>query len=241
MIISNAHKFIFIKTNKTAGSSFEGLLSHYLKAGDWVTKAQREEEEYRTAALKGAKVQYFDGKGAPQGRIIKQHARLLTAQKRFPESKNFLSFGVLRNPFDRVISSFRWRKQGYIKRILNEDLDLERKQKILKDRFLEYIIYDQGDLNARGINLLFGVDRRGNSWSVDYIFKLENLKKAKSILRAQLGLKIDLEQMPRFKENTIKLPPEVNLWDTKTIRAATNMFSWEFSNLGYPANPVSLQ
>ena len=64
MIISFSHKFVFVKTNKTAGSSFEGLLSHYLNSDDWVTSAQSREEDYRNTAIKSTKVHYLNGKNA---------------------------------------------------------------------------------------------------------------------------------------------------------------------------------
>ena len=112
-----------------------------------------------------------------------------------------------------------------------------RRQDLLKEKFLAHIENDQGELNARGLNLLFGVDSQGQSWGVDYVFKLEELQHSKGILYKQLGLDIDLEKMPRFKENTVKIPSEINLWDKETIKAATKMFSWEFENLDYPTTP----
>ena len=239
MIISFSHKFVFVKTNKTAGSSFEGLLSHYLNSDDWVTSAQSREEDYRKTALKGTKVHYLNGKNADQGSRINQHARLIAAHQKFPETKDFLSFGILRNPFNRLVSSFRWRKQRQIQKILKKKSNPLRQQDLIKEKFLAHIVNDQGDLNARGVNLLFGVDSQGATWGVDHVFKLEDLLKPKSILHEQLGLNLDLDIMPRFKENTIKIPNEINLWDKESIKAAIKMFSWEFTNLDYPPTPFA--
>ena len=115
-----------------------------------------------------------------------------------------------------------------------------RRQDLLKEKFLAHIVNDQGDLNARGVNLLFGVDSQRKAWSVDHIFKLEDLQKTKSVLHQQLGLNIDLDKMPRFKGTTKKIPSEINLWDKETIKAATKMFSWEFANLDYPLTPFEM-
>ena len=237
MIISNSHKFVFVKTNKTAGSSFEGLLSHYLNTGDWVTRAQKQEEQHRAAAIIANKINYLNGKNARPGIKIKQHARLNAAHKKFPESKEYFSFGILRNPFNRLISSFRWRKGKQIQQILGKKSNPLRQQDLLKEKFLAHITNDQGDLNTRGVNLLFGINKDGTTWGVDHVFKLEDLQSAKKILHDQLGIAIDLNKMPRFKENTVKIPSEINLWDQETIKAATKMFSWEFANLDYPTTP----
>ena len=230
VIISHSHKFVFVKTNKTAGSSFEGLLSHYLNADDWATRAQKKEEEYRTAALNGNSINYLNGKTRGPGIKIQQHARLIAAHRKFPETKEYLTFGILRNPFNRLMSSFRWRKGAKIEKILKKKSNPLRRQDLLKEKFLAHIENDQGDLNARGVNLLFGVDSQGQSWGVDYVFKLEDLQHSKSILHQQLGLDIDLEKMPRFKEKQSS-SPEINLWDKKTIKAKTKIISWEFANL----------
>ena len=143
----------------------------------------------------------------------------------------------MRNPFNRLISSFRWRKGKQIQKILEDKSKPLRQQDLLKEKFLAHITNDQGDLNARGVNLLFGSNKDGTTWGVDHVFKLEDLQSAKNILHDQLGIAIDLNKMPRFKENTTKIPSEINLWDKETIKAATKMFSWEFANLGYPTTP----
>ena len=240
LIISHSHKFVFVKTNKTAGSSFEGLLSHYLNAGDWATRAQRAEEEYRAEAFNINSINYLNGNDDDPEVEVKQHANLIAAHSKFPESERYLTFGILRNPFSRLMSSFRWRKNGQIQKILKKKINPLRQQDLLKEKFLAHIVNDQGALNARGVNLLFGADSQRKAWGVDYIFKLEDLQKPKSVLHQQLGLDIDLDKMPRFKGNTIKIPSDIILWDKETIKAATKMFSWEFANLDYPPTPFEM-
>jgi sulfotransferase famil protein len=48
MIISHAHRFIFIKTNKTAGTSIEAALTAICGDQDVITPFRAENEQYRT-------------------------------------------------------------------------------------------------------------------------------------------------------------------------------------------------
>ena len=47
MIVSHKHKFIFIKTVKTAGTSLEVALSEFCGSKDIITKIAPDDEEYR--------------------------------------------------------------------------------------------------------------------------------------------------------------------------------------------------
>ena len=54
MLISHAHKFVFVKTTKTACSSLEALLVDYLKEGDLVkiiSSARKISREEVSAAI----------------------------------------------------------------------------------------------------------------------------------------------------------------------------------------------
>jgi len=99
MIISHKHKFIFIKTRKTAGSSIEKYLYNYLGQHDICTGSIKE----NTPALNS---EFIDG-----------HISASTIQKQYPfEFKNYFKFAVERNPWDKVVSYYFYQQHKKEKR-----------------------------------------------------------------------------------------------------------------------------
>lgn len=90
MIISHKYKFIFIKTRKTAGSSIEWFLDPYLGKDDISTGSD------------------YDGL-APRNINIDGHIGYRWIQKNYPyEWKNYYTFAVERNPWDKTVSQYLW-------------------------------------------------------------------------------------------------------------------------------------
>jgi len=125
MIISHRYRFIFLKTNKTAGTSVEIGLSRFCDdSEDIITHLSPEEESLR-AEVGGCPSGFYR---APwyyytpldwYRRIIAGEAKELfynhipawKLKKRLPADvwNNYYKFCVERNPWDRVISQYFWR------------------------------------------------------------------------------------------------------------------------------------
>jgi hypothetical protein len=91
VIISHKHKFIFIKTRKTAGSSIEHFLSNYLGPNDICTGSD------------------IDGTPRLNNPHKKGHIDYKWIEKHYPkEWKSYYKFAVERNPWDKMISYFHW-------------------------------------------------------------------------------------------------------------------------------------
>lgn len=124
MILSHKHKFIFIKTNKTAGTSLEIALSKYCGARDVITPIRPEDERVR---------RQLGYRGPQNYRIpfsrwpLKDWARYVLERKKLrPEFYNhmgaaqirrfvpedvwdeYFKFCFERNPWDRAISRYYW-------------------------------------------------------------------------------------------------------------------------------------
>lgn len=121
MILSHKHRFIFLKTQKTAGGSLEIALSAIcgpddiitpLTVGEEATRSGRGAQNYmvgeaarklRTDGIYHAKrgQDYFNHMGA-EGLAAKQ-----------PEAwASYLKVGFIRNPWDAQVSKFFWRLRG---------------------------------------------------------------------------------------------------------------------------------
>ena len=120
MIISHEHKFIFIKTVKTAGTSIEIFLSQHCGPNDILTPVQ--------PPMEGHLPRNYDGVAYPAIDVFKQpfgplsdlrhpfrrrkkfyhHMPAWVIQKRVsPEIwKSYFKFCVERNPWDKVLSHY---------------------------------------------------------------------------------------------------------------------------------------
>lgn len=121
MIVCNTHRFIFLKTSKTAGTSVEIALSRHCSAGDIVTPVTPRDERVRHEAGGRGPMGY----AAPIGehsagdlwRLITRgrrrrrfynHMPAAEARTRLPAGvwDRAFKFCVARNPWDRAVSYY---------------------------------------------------------------------------------------------------------------------------------------
>jgi len=102
MIISHTHRYIFIKSTKTAGTSIEAALSSHCGGNDVVTPLGNYEFNRDKS---GAWVHQSMNEGA-----YKQHDDALTIKRSLqPEVWNsYFKFSIARNPWERTLSRFFW-------------------------------------------------------------------------------------------------------------------------------------
>ena len=97
MIISHKYKFIFIKTLKTAGTSIEMYLSPHCGEEDIVTTIDSDPEGHKPRNHRDLFSSHIQAKDV----------RLLLSRRMW---KNYFKFCVERNPWDKTLSQYYWRK-----------------------------------------------------------------------------------------------------------------------------------
>lgn len=197
MIISHRYGFIFLKTNKTAGTSVEIGLSRFCDdPADIITHLSPEEEELRAEAggrpssFYRAPWYYYTPvdwyrrivAGEPK-ELFYNHIPAWKLKKRLPANvwNGYYKFCIERNPWDRVISQYFWRYR---------DLPEDKRPSI--DEFLESS--HVRSLKRKGYHLY---TIRG-AMQVDKVCRYESLTEDLESVRQNLGLPEAIE-LPKTK------------------------------------------
>ena len=178
MIISHKHKFIFIKTNKTAGTSIEIALSKFCGPDDIITPLPAADAEIRKQL----------GYPGPQNHNnenlrFRNHISAKAVKDNVGDEvwNNYFKFCFERNPWDRVLSLYWWR---------NANKPESRRPTISAFISSEAPVV----LKKRGQGL-YTID---DKIVVDRVCKYENLVEELETIRNQIGLPEPLE-LPKSK------------------------------------------
>ena len=169
MIASHRHRFVFVKTRKTAGTSLEIALSRHCGPDDIVTRISPADEELRAAAG-GVPPQNDDTSPSSYAHMGARRVIKVIGRETWDD---YFTFAVERNPFDVVASSWRYsaRKPSFTK------------------TFAEFVRtprrLDRLALNER----LYRMD---GQVVVDRVYRYEDLPAAVADIAQRLGLELDL-------------------------------------------------
>ena len=124
MIVSHKHKFIFIKSRKTAGSSVQIALSRICGESDIITPIYPESaQELQAMGFKGAQNyqlpfrkmtlhdwhRWFRKKPGLPGHATAAYIRRFVGNKIW---NSYFKFSIERNPFDKAVSLYYWRTRN---------------------------------------------------------------------------------------------------------------------------------
>lgn len=138
MIISHEHKFIFLKTNKTASTSAEIALSKFCGPGDVITPIAPEDEEIRRRlghpGPRNCHAPLLDYRFTDVRKWLATGERKRRYYPHIParELKAFIGpsiwnsyfkFCIERNPWDRFVSIYYWRNQSEPRPSIDEFLE----------------------------------------------------------------------------------------------------------------------
>ncbi len=190
MIVSHRHKFIFIKTKKTAGTSLEIALSQICGEEDIITPIVPETRgELEAMGFKGPQncrlspLQYTakDWRKRLKGKrpAFRDHLSAAYIKKVFGEGvwNRYFKFTIERNPYDKAISRYYWSTRDMVPRpTMEEHLDTR-------------------SLGAISNWSLYSID---DEIAVDYVMRFESLAESRSHVEERLGLTTPL-RMPKAK------------------------------------------
>ncbi len=123
MILSHRHRYIFLKSTKTAGTSLEMALSKYCGDDDVITAIYDEDEKTKAAlGLPGPRNHLLPETCYRPSDVVKalrQHRPVERFYNHIPAAdlrnlvppdvwRDYLKFSIVRDPFDYVVSRYYW-------------------------------------------------------------------------------------------------------------------------------------
>ena len=228
MIVSHEHKFIFLKTKKTAGTSIELALSALCGAGDIITPLTEIDEALREDK-RGAQNWRLHGWWGSKRPLWKRRFLKFTAEdygfyNHMPAEqakallnddkawRSYFKFAFDRNPWDRQVSFYhhRYRREAEPPPFANF---------IHKDRRARINNYE-----------IYAID---GTVSVDYVGRFESLEQDLKHALDQVGLTLDTA-LPRakttFRRNTT---PYRDYYDGDTRAIVGDWYAREIELLDY--------
>ena len=144
MIISHKHKFIFIKTKKTAGTSIEIALSKYCGPDDIITPISPEDEakrkelghrgpqNYFMSYSQYSKLDLLNTLYKRKRKMFYNHASASFVKEHIDEEiwNSYYKFSFDRNPWDKMVSAYYWVFKGNPKRTISEFIQSDNANKV---------------------------------------------------------------------------------------------------------------
>ena len=225
MIISHKHKFIFVKTKKTAGTSVEIALSKYCGEEDVITPVVAEDEAKRTQyGYRGPQnyripLRTLSGKELAKRLIFRDHLEFYNhisadyIRRHIDPSiwNSYYKFCFERNPWDKAVSWYYW-------------ISRKGPQPSLAEFIQSAQVSNVSD---------FELYTKNSEMLVDKVFKYEDLESALNEISDLIGLGEPL-RIPRTKVNSSKTKLDYKeLLSEREIDRISKVFAREIAYLGY--------
>ena len=226
MILSHRHRFIFLKTNKTGGTSVEIALSRYCGPDDVITPVSADDEalrrrlgfrsaqnhvlplgryggrHWRLALRKGRRLKYYNHMPA-------REIRMLAGEDVW---RTYFKFCFERNPWDRVLSLYFYRHPAEPRPTLDQFVDSPVVQ----------------NLKEKGAQL-YAEDGRV---LVDRVCRYEDFDSELARLSADLHLPGPLEP-PRAKSRASAPAAGPPVFSPRSAEEIRRLFEFEIEEFGY--------
>ena len=220
MLISHVHRFIYLKTLKTAGTSVEIYFERYCTdpGRDFQELHHREMEVSKWGVI-GARGQlYVPGRAwwnhMPAGRVLALIGPELWSQ--------YYKFCVVRNPFDKMVSSF-WHGLPAADLLRLQHAGFET----VRSRFHDWLRTARHPMDRE----IFTI---GSQPVMNRFVRYEDLHSGLAGVCKDLGLPWDASQLGRYKAGTrVRDEPFVQYYDRVATDLVHELFRWELEYFEY--------
>lgn len=230
MLVSHAHKFIFIKTAKTAGTAVELLFERLMMPSDHlVTEACGQQiSEFGIIGARGR----FSPSEQPLyfNHIPAKKLKWLLGRSTWD---SYYKFSIVRNPFESLLSGFFYtiqsNQQSFYESLMSAKFD------DVQAYFEEYVMAKSNDRNRELLTI-------NGQQAVDFCIRHEHLNTDISTVLSKLNLQADVSDLSSAKSG-IRPSSGVLAGTKKFYRAhmithVTNVFRWHFENFDYEFNSL---
>jgi hypothetical protein len=219
MLVSHRKKFIYTKTEKTAGTSVESYFEKYcMPKGAWEFAHSREEYVSEKGIIG------YRGNNARENKWY-NHMPAIEIRDKIGSSiwSKYFKFCVIRNPFDKLVSGFFF-QQKKLKEFFKEEV---MESKDLTEAFKSWI-KNGGFINDRDKYFVNG------GICVDYFIRYENLKNDIEHVCYILSIPFEPESLPKLKAGfRIRKIPLIDFYDEKTIQIVCRRYKFELEYFNY--------
>lgn len=217
VLVCHEHRFIYMKTKKTASTSIESYFARYCSENPEQAVLEFGPEDINPKGIVGAR-------GSRHAKNARWHGHMsaIDAARQLGPRKwfSYFRFTSIRNPFSKCLSMFFFRNRGD-ERLPDMAFEEVRKEfhawmaadNLVRDRY----VYRIG----------------GIVMAQDYI-RYERLTEDMVRICDRMGLQYDSDFLPRFKTDGVKPDRHFSEYYDKATEALVNQrFGWEMRRFGY--------
>ncbi|MEL6619278.1 MAG: hypothetical protein AAFP16_10410 [Pseudomonadota bacterium] len=228
-LVSHRHKFIFLKTFKTASSSVEGLLEKYCTPDPLDETALRRAGHFSDAGIIAARggTQFRDDTG------WRGHMRASEVREKLGQDtwNRYVKIHTTRNLYARQVSNFGARNPEVMSRDVSRKMRIEAFRAWLPVRHLE-------TMDCVQVYMLDGAPVS------DHVIRFEHLERDLRALADDLKLPdFNLSDLPHWRnrpKRNARLGDPRDYYDANTLAFLNDRYAWEIDRFGWRLEDATL-